>query len=224
MSLPVNEIFNSVQGEGSFTGVPSVFVRLQACRVGCGFCDTKHTWEINDLDKILFGRMLEKLKDSSEWADVEDHKLIDYLMEQPEQHIVITGGEPCMYDLIELTASLISKGKSVQIETSGTSEIKAHDDTFITLSPKIDMPGGLKVLMSAAYRADEIKMPVGKQKDVDTLKYFLNNVVGSYTSEYPPVYLQPLSQSEKATELCIEQARQNGWRLSAQLHKYLKIR
>jgi 7-carboxy-7-deazaguanine synthase len=85
------------------------------------------------------------------------------------------------------------------------------------------MPGGLKVLPSSAYLADEIKMPVGKQKDVETLKVFLR-MFGTTTDNTPTIYLQPLSQSEKATELCIEQARQNGWRLSAQLHKYLRIR
>ena len=221
MNLPVNEIFNSVQGEGSFTGTPSVFVRLQFCGVGCLWCDTKHTWNKDLADVISFETMLAKTQDAPTWADVPDSKLIDYLMAQPEEHIVITGGEPCVYDLTELTASLIAKGKSVQIETSGTSEINAHDHTFITLSPKIDMPGGLKVLASSVYCADEIKMPVGKQKDVDTLKMFLQEMT---PVDLPIVYLQPLSQSEKATELCIEQARQNGWRLSAQLHKYLKVR
>ena len=82
------------------------------------------------------------------------------------------------------------------------------------------MPGGRVVLAESAYLADEIKMPVGKMKDVELLKQFLKTV-NSLTSL---IYLQPLSQNEKATELCIEQARLNGWRLSAQLHKYLKVR
>lgn len=227
MNLPINEIFSSLQGEASYTGAPSVFIRLQACLVGCAFCDTKHTWEKNDLKKITFAEMLGKVKDTDEWCDTSIETLLAFLWGQPERHIVITGGEPCMYDLTELTSQLIAFGKTVQIETSGTSEIKAHDHTFVTLSPKIDMPGGLKVLASAAYRANEIKMPVGKQKDVDKLKEFLNQIeqfTGWHSEDNQPVYLQPLSQSEKATELCIEQARQNGWRLSAQLHKYLKIR
>lgn len=189
-------------------------------------CDTKHTWDKKDSEVIPFAEMLGKAKDSSEWADTPVETLVAFLAGQPERHIVITGGEPCMYDLTELTAKLLAFGKSVQIETSGTSEIKAHDGVFITLSPKIGMPGGLKVLMSAAYLADEIKMPVGKMKDVETLETFLSQrrVMMVSDDDEIPVYLQPLSQSEKSTELCIEQARQNGWRLSAQLHKYLKIR
>jgi len=228
MNLPVNEIFSSVQGEGSYTGTPAVFVRLQFCAVGCPWCDSKHTWKKNDLDKISFDEMLVKTADASTWADVEEWRLIDYLMKQPEELIVITGGEPCNYDLTELTASLLSKGKQPQIETSGTADIKAHHKTFITLAPKIDMPGGLQVLTPAVCLADEIKMPVGKIADVEKLKEFINqypSVKNSIEAKMrPKVYLQPLSQSEKATELCIEQARLNGWRLSAQLHKYLKVR
>lgn len=223
MNLPINEIFNSIQGEGSFTGMPSVFVRLQFCPVGCPWCDTKHTWPKDVNDKITFAEMLGKTKDSPEWSDTPIEVLTAFLIAQPEQHIVITGGEPCIYDLTELSTSLIKIGKSVQIETSGTSEVNAHDCTFITLSPKINMPGGLKVLTRAVNRANEIKMPVGKQKDVEVLKQFLNEM-WDFDRVQPTIYLQPLSQNEKATELCIEQARQNGWRLSAQLHKYLNIR
>ena len=221
MNLPINEIMSTVQGEGSFTGTPSVFVRLQWCKIGCQYCDTKHTWELLDSNKISFEEMLAKSVDAPTWCDTPSQRLIDYLADQPETHIVITGGEPCKYDLSELTAALIADGNTVQIETSGTHEIDAHEDAFITLSPKIGMPGGYQVLASAAYLANEIKMPVGKMKDVETLKEFLKFFD---TFLEPPIYLQPLSQSEKATELCIEQARLNGWRLSAQLHKFLHIR
>lgn len=223
VALPVNEIFHSIQGEGSFTGTPAIFIRLQYCGVGCGYCDTKHTWELNSIDEITIHDMLLKEKDAQTWATCDTKYLIEYLIRQPEKLIVLTGGEPCTYDLTDLTSKLLEFGKQPQIETSGTSEIKAHEHTFITVSPKIDMPGGKKVLVSALYRADEIKMPVGKIADIVKLKELLS-VHKSFASDPPEVFLQPLSQSEKATELCIERARQNGWRLSAQLHKYLKIR
>lgn len=188
-------------------------------------CDTKHTWEKEDKNKISFEEMLAKEKDASTWADVGTGRLIEYLVEQPEELIVITGGEPCFYDLTNLTSGLVVMGKQPQIETSGTIAIKAHEHTFITVSPKIDMPGGLQPLQAAIYMADEIKMPVGKMADVEKLKNLLSaNMIGQNHMIDTLVYLQPLSQSERATELCIEQARLNGWRLSAQLHKYLKVR
>lgn len=219
MNLPINEIFHSIQGEGSFTGMPAVFVRLQFCPISCPWCDTKHTW-IKDLAKVIsFEEMLSKVEDAPTWADVGVKQLVNYLIQQPEELIVITGGEPCAYDLTELTTLLVEGDKQPQIETSGTFEIKAHDLTFITVSPKINMPGGFLVREGCLHMADEIKMPVGKMADVETLKNVLKHNAFSV-----PVYVQPLSQSPKATELCIEQARQNGWRLSAQLHKFINVR
>ncbi|EBW9852653.1 7-carboxy-7-deazaguanine synthase QueE, partial [Salmonella enterica subsp. enterica serovar Typhimurium] len=45
MQYPINEMFQTLQGEGYFTGVPAIFIRLQGCPVGCAWCDTKHTWD-----------------------------------------------------------------------------------------------------------------------------------------------------------------------------------
>jgi len=82
------------------------------------------------------------------------------------------------------------------------------------------MPGGKAVLPSAVQRANEIKFPVGKPADIDKLRALLE------TCEHAPslIWLQPLSCSEKATELCIAAATRFGWRLSAQLHKFINVR
>lgn len=217
--LPVNEIFQSVQGEATFTGTPSVFVRLQGCPVGCGWCDTKHTWELNHDHVVSIHSMIDKQNDSESHAIMSALDLTYLVSEKySAKHIVITGGEPCLYDLIELTTLLINNGCSVQIETSGTKAIYCHKDTFVTLSPKIGMPGGLKVLESNWALADEIKMPVGKQSDIEKLRA---NVPAQYMSK---VWLQPLSQSKSATKLCVDQATENGWKVSIQTHKYLGVR
>lgn len=134
------------------------------------------------------------------------------------RHIVITGGEPCDYDLRELTRTLHTEGRTTQIETSGTREIRASSSTWVTVSPKINMPGGYKVLESALDRANEIKMPVGRPKDVEKLKDLLDGF------ENKLVWLQPLSQSAKATKLCVEAATENGWRISCQIHKFINVR
>jgi 7-carboxy-7-deazaguanine synthase len=215
--LPVNEIFETIQGEARYTGTPSVFVRLQGCPVGCPWCDTKHTWYVEPENKIDLDSVIAKTKDTDQYGAVSALELAQTLSKYKAGHVVITGGEPCLYDLRELTKRILQLGKTVQIETSGTHEINCHPESWVTLSPKIEMPGGYKVLQTSIDRADEIKFPVGKMKDVDTLKkHFINPLV--------KVWLQPLSQSKKATQLCIEQATINGWNLSIQTHKFIGIR
>jgi 7-carboxy-7-deazaguanine synthase len=216
-NLPINEVFETIQGEATFTGTPSVFIRLQGCPVGCAWCDTKHTWEMKG-DVIPIKSMIDKTKDTDSYSPMSIPEIMEMLKQYRATHIVLTGGEPAMYDLTDLTTKLIGYGYSVQLETSGTFEIKVHEGTWITLSPKVDMAGGYKVLPSALAFADEIKYPVGKQKDVDTLKELLE------FTHTDSIWLQPLSQSEKATKLCIEQATINNWKISIQTHKFIGVR
>ncbi|MEP2601628.1 MAG: 7-carboxy-7-deazaguanine synthase QueE, partial [Paraglaciecola sp.] len=136
------------------------------------------------------------------------------------KHVVITGGEPCMYDLTELTSYLIGLGYSVQIETSGTYEIQCHKDTWVTVSPKVNMPGGRPVLKSAMLRANEIKHPIAMQKHVDELDQVLSLLEDGSS---PQIYLQPISQQKRATELAIKTCIARNWRLSLQTHKFIGI-
>lgn len=220
--LPVNELFETIQGEATYTGTPAIFVRMQGCDVGCPWCDTKHTWKIDPLKKVGTDEIINKTKDADTYGLFTPGHLVDIIELHKAKHIVITGGEPCVHDLWPLTCQLINRGYTVQIETSGTSEIKIAGGTFVTLSPKIAMPGGLTVRRDSVARADEIKMPVGKMADVDNLKAFLSS--HNTKSRCPTIWLQPLSQSEKATALCVEQATINGWKISLQVHKYLGVR
>lgn len=229
--LPVNELFETIQGEATFTGTPAVFIRLQGCPVGCAFCDTKHTWTIDPRNAVTMDEVLSKSADAPSFAWMGPVHIAEIAARHKSQHIVITGGEPCLYDLWPLTSKLITRGLTVQIETSGTSEIKCAGGTFVTLSPKIGMPGGKEVLDSAIARADEIKMPVGKMADIDKLRAVMDRVKDARQKHDrdvinggPTVWLQPLSQSPKATELCVEMATLNGWKLSVQTHKYLGVR
>lgn len=68
MQYPINEMFQTLQGEGYFTGVPAIFIRLQGCPVGCAWCDTKHTWDkLADREVSLFS-ILAKTKESDKWG------------------------------------------------------------------------------------------------------------------------------------------------------------
>lgn len=217
----INEIFETIQGEGSYTGAPSIFIRLQGCPVGCPWCDTRHTWEIKPDLQTSAEQVILKTGDDERWFEASADQILRVFKEQgyTARHIVITGGEPAMYDLTELTRKLHDAGYSVQIETSGTFEIKVDDRTWVTVSPKVDMKGGYPVLEQAMLRANEIKHPVAMQKHVDELDELLAKGV----AEDCLIYLQPISQQTRATELAIQTCIKRNWRLSLQTHKYLGI-
>ena len=217
--LRINEIFDTVQGEAFWTGTPATFIRLQGCPVGCHWCDTKHTWS-KGLDKheITINEMLKKIKDSPKWASVNEFKVVDIVTKLRPRHFVLTGGEPCSQDIFKLT-KLLSDVGTVQLETSGTHEIKVYEKTFVTVSPKINMGGGLKILNTALNRANELKMPINCLKDVKNLEKLVKNV------KYDKlVWLQPVSQKEENTNLCVQTAMDNQWRISIQTHKYMGVR
>mgnify|MGYP002700362624 CR=1 FL=1 len=217
----INELFETIQGEGSFTGQPSIFIRLQGCPVACSWCDTKHTWEIELDGEVSQEIMLTKAQETSQWAAMTIEQILTLVIEQGFQakHIVITGGEPCMVDLTPLCNAFESQGYSTQVETSGTFEINVSAKCWVTVSPKINMRGGFAILNSAMMRANEIKHPIATEQHVDDLKKLLSE----HKVENTPIYLQPISQKPRATELAIETCIANNWRLSVQVHKYLGI-
>lgn len=222
MQYPINEMFQTLQGEGYFTGVPAIFIRLQGCPVGCSWCDTKHTWEKDANREVDLQRILVKTQESAAWGSASAAQLLAVVRQQgyTARHIVITGGEPCIYDLAPLTTLFEQHGFSCQIETSGTHTILCSQSTWVTVSPKVNMRGGLKVLPTALARADEIKHPVGRQRDIEALDALLAML---HDDKQRVIALQPISQKEEATRLCIETCIARNWRLSMQTHKYLDI-
>ncbi|KAA8997614.1 7-carboxy-7-deazaguanine synthase QueE [Affinibrenneria salicis] len=222
MQYPINEMFQTLQGEGYFTGVPAIFVRLQGCPVGCSWCDTKHTWEKLQDRQIALEQVLVKTQESDRWGAARAQDILAALIEQgyTARHVVITGGEPCIHDLAPLTLLLEQQGFSCQIETSGTHEVRCSPRSWVTVSPKVNMRGGMVVLDQALARADEIKHPVARQRDIEALDALLARL----KDDKPRVVaLQPISQKEEATRLCIETCIARNWRLSMQTHKYLNI-
>jgi len=119
-SLPINELFYSLQGEGKLAGVPTVFVRTSGCNLRCWFCDSYHTsWEPThawmDIDSII--------------DDIADH--------EQAGHVVLTGGEPLMHDAsVELLDRLGELGYHTTVETNGTIFRDAHID-LASISPKL---------------------------------------------------------------------------------------
>ncbi|AWB68859.1 7-carboxy-7-deazaguanine synthase QueE [Saccharobesus litoralis] len=213
-------MFETIQGEGAYTGTPSIFIRLQGCPVGCPWCDTQQTWYVEEKDKISAKDMLAKQGDSPTWSTLTVAEIMLVIEQQGyhAKHVVITGGEPCMYDLTELTTVLQTAGYQCQIETSGTFEIKTHTDTWVTLSPKVNMKGKYPILDTCLARANEIKHPVATEQHIIELEALLAR--GDFTKL---IYLQPISQKSRATEFAIKTCIEKNWRLSIQTHKYLNI-
>lgn len=195
--LPVMEHFYTLQGEGKFTGHAAYFIRLGGCDVGCVWCDVKESWEA----------------DAHPSYSVEE--IANWTGEYPSEHVVITGGEPAMYDLTPLTDALHEKGKYLAIETSGAHEIKGHLD-WVTFSPK-----KFKAPVDQIYSlANELKVVVYHKSDLEWAMEHAAKVNSNCL-----LYLQPeWSKQEQLLPLIIEFVKQHPqWRVSIQTHKYLAI-
>lgn len=214
----VNEVFETIQGEGFYSGTPAVFIRMQGCDVGCPWCDTKHTWAVELDDQHLLAQINQPSDERQRWAPASADELLELIQTYKAKHIVITGGEPCWYDLEPLTAKLHDHDYMCQLETSGTYDIQIDKRSFVTVSPKINMRGKRDVLASAMQRANEVKHPVGRQSDIDALDSLL-----ARCPTQAQIALQPISQQKRATDLCIQTCIERNWRLSVQLHKYIGV-
>jgi len=215
----VNNIYRTVQGEGVHSGVPMVLCRLQGCDVGCPFCDTRETWNLDGLNRR--DAIWEALGENELFAEVTDDDLVAYIesIAGNLDWIMITGGEPALYDLTDLLESLRGAGYQTAIETSGTYALRGRP-TWVCVSPKVDMPGGRPLVAATIRQADELKFVVGGTSDIDSAI----SVLREYdTKRGVQICLQPISLSRRATELCLETALERGWRLSLQTHKYIDI-
>jgi 7-carboxy-7-deazaguanine synthase len=218
MYYPINEMFQTIQGEGYYTGTPSIFIRLQGCPIHCKWCDTKYTWTCLDKNEISYEELIKKNTPSSTWSSTNVKKILFYIKKKKwtAKHVVITGGEPCIYNLSYLTEELEKQGYRCQIETSGTQLVQCSLNTWVTVSPKKNQ----NTLRTAILRSNEIKYPVLKKEDflyLDKILLMLKNTKKHHIS------LQPISQNKESLDICIKQCTIKNWRLSIQLHKYLLI-
>ena len=219
--IPVNEIYASIQGEAKWTGTPTWFIRTQGCPVGCPWCDTKYTWEADPEKQKPILQVLTKKASDATWNVINADAILGVLATKPDvRHVVITGGEPCLHEYLgPLTRILVEAKYTVQIETSGTFPIDVDPATWVTCSPKIGMPGGRTIIAESIARANEVKYPVGRERDI---KRLLQEVLPLVNPD-ALVWLQPISQNKKATALCVEAAMKHGFRVSAQVHKFLDL-
>ena len=191
------EHFYTLQGEGFHQGKAAYFIRLGGCDVGCVWCDVKESW------------------DASKHPQLEIEYLKKQVLDTPAKIVVITGGEPLMYNLDALTASLQSAGLRTHIETSAAYPLSGKWD-WICISPKkfkAPVPENMP-------KADELKVIIFNQSDFDwAAKY------GKLVSPACKLYLQP--EWDKAAEMTpgiIDFIKKHPeWELSLQIHKYIHV-
>ena len=195
--IPVMEHFYTLQGEGFHQGRAAYFIRLGGCDVGCVWCDVKESWDVNAHPLV------------------KTRQLLSSVSQTPAEMIVVTGGEPLMHDLTNLTEMFHTEGYELNIETSGAYPLSGTWD-WICISPKKFKAPLAEVLNSA----NELKIIVYNKSD-----FLWAEEHAALVSKHCKLFLQPeWGQAEKMTPMILEYIMKHPkWELSLQIHKYLNI-
>ena len=194
--LPLMEAFYTIQGEGFHKGKAAYFIRIGGCDVGCHWCDVKESW------------------DADAHPIIPTNKIVNDSIKHSNT-IVVTGGEPLMWDMTPLTNQLRSNNKKVHIETSGAYKLTGTWD-WICLSPKKRM----NPLDEIYQVADELKVIIYNNDDLK----FAENQAEKINSK-AHLFLQPEWENrEKMMPIMVDYVKNNPkWKISLQIHKYLNI-
>ncbi|HCC71626.1 MAG TPA: 7-carboxy-7-deazaguanine synthase QueE [Bacteroidales bacterium] len=195
--LPLVEQFYSIQGEGYHTGKAAFFIRVGGCDVGCSWCDTKFAWD----------------PEYHEMTHIDS--IINAVIESGADSVVVTGGEPLMYNMDPLCKELKRINITTYLETSGSHELSGQWD-WICLSPKKNLPP-VKGICSLA---GELKVVIQNKDDL--------NWAEKYRAKVPDdckIYLQPeWSKVKEIMPVLVEYVKHHTeWSISLQSHKYMGI-
>ena len=214
-TLPIHEMFMTFQGEGVHMGKPAFFLRTFGCPVKCPWCDSAGTWHPDyipkDIMRATTAQLLNQIMTSRGAAQI----------------VVITGGEPAIHDLTELTQKLNAANFATHLETSGAFPIKG-DFNWITLSPK----RWKTPLAENVTKAHEFKIIVGEMAAQD-IDYYLHLLIQlglrGISSGRRPIWLHPeWSQHKnpyvlKAIGEAVKHSRVDDLRAGWQLHKLYAV-
>lgn len=191
------EYFYTIQGEGNKAGQAAYFIRLAGCDVGCVWCDVKDSWDAEGYPVVDVEEMAQNAKDAG------------------AQQVVITGGEPAMYNLDALTAAIKKRGMLTLIETSGAYPLTGTWD-WVCLSPKKFK----KPVDSIMPLAHELKVVVYNKSDFKWAEDHATKV-----GRQCRLFLQPeWDKSEEMLPLIIDYVKAHPqWEISLQLHKFMRI-
>ena len=195
--LPVVEEFFSLQGEGFHTGKAAYFIRLGGCDIGCNWCDSRFSWN-PDIHPV-----------------VETNSIIERVIASGADSVVITGGEPLMWNLDLLCRELKKQNINTFVETSGAYPLSGKWD-WICLSPKKNMPPLTEIVKVA----DELKVIIQDKQDFEWAEKYQSSVNSACR-----LFLQPeWSRFDDITPEIVNYIKKNpNWRISLQVHKYMHI-
>jgi organic radical activating enzyme len=196
LKLPIMESFYTIQGEGYYSGSAAYFIRVAGCDVGCHWCDVKESWDSNIHPVISINMLVDNA--------VKHSKMV-----------VITGGEPLMWNMNPLTKLLKQNGIKVHVETSGSNTLTGSWD-WICLSPKKRKPPSDEVYL----RANELKVIVFNKHDLIYAEEQSKKV-----NKKCILFLQPeWDKKDEMLPIIVDYIKKNDkWKISLQTHKYLKI-
>ena len=192
------ETFYSIQGEGNYQGHAAFFIRLAGCDVGCVWCDVKESWDANKHAERSVESLLQEVKQTA--ASI----------------VIISGGEPLMYDCLPLTEALQQAGYKTHVETSGAYHLSGKWDWVCVSPKKFKVP-----LDSVLAQADELKVVVFNKTDIAWALQHAEKVNSTCL-----LFLQPeWSKEKEMLPLMTTFIQENPtWKLSLQIHKYMGVR
>ncbi len=197
LSLPIMEHFYTIQGEGFHSGRSAYFIRIAGCDIGCVWCDVKESWDAENHQHLSI------------------EELTQIVVDAKAEFCVITGGEPCMYDLTQLTHSLKEKNIELAIETSGCYELNGEIDWYCFSPKKFKQP------VEQAYQlANELKVVISHPSDFEWAMKHAEKVNDSCQ-----LYLQTeWSKKERFLPMIIDFVKDHPqWKISLQTHKIMNI-
>lgn len=206
ISLRINEIFHSLQGESSAVGLPTSFIRLTGCPLRCGYCDTEYAF--HDGRQLLLSAIFEELEGAK------------------ARRVCVTGGEPLAQPgCLVLLKALCDKGLKVSLETSGALDISGVDER-VKIVMDLKTPGSgecdrnLESNISCLRIKDEVKFVICDRKDYEWSKakvdqYDLMSRVGEvlFSPSFAQVEYQQLAEWLLQDRLQV--------RMQVQLHKII---
>ncbi len=206
--LDVQEIFATFQGEGIFTGFPAVFIRLGGCNLACKFCDT----EFDSYQNLALEKVILEIGKLSKNNQKRTHNLV-----------VITGGEPLRQNIIPLCEELLKDGFVVQIETNGTLFQELPAQVNIVCSPKNNTNGYHPIRPDLLPKISAFKFLISSGSQ--NYNFVPQVGQGQYKT---PCYLQPIDEydeikNQENRDLTLTLAKENGYRVSLQTHKFWGI-